>query len=195
MRIPTLLPALLTAVLAAGALPALAETPSAFSASLSYASGNQSLREFTGSTAGYALDGAWDSSGATVPVRFGVALARFGSGSHSVTNADGDTLTIDGPDFTTGQIYASFRTEPARDFRLYFGLSANRHRLSSDMAGQGSGQYVKGTKLGARVDLEYALTTRACLVGTFQWVEVGPSAAGHAMVAPSWFQFGARWTF
>jgi hypothetical protein len=195
MRNATLLPALLTLVLTAGAMPARAEAPAGFSASVSYASGNQSLRELTGSTAGYALDGAWDSSGATVPVRFGVGLSRFGSVSHPVTNADGDTPSVDGPGLTTGQLYASFRTQPGKDFRLYFGLSANRHRLSSDLAGQGSGQYVKGTKLGTRVDLEYAATSAISLVGTFQWVEVGPAASGHAMISPSWFQFGARWTF
>lgn len=187
--------------LAAGCLPLAAQETGSFSASLNLASGTAALKEVTGASTGFALDGAWDSPAQSLPFRVGLSVSKFSDGSHSRglgPDANGDPqadLSLKGPALTTYQAYGAMRFDLAKDLRLYAGLSANRHHLASDLLGQGGGQYVKGVKLGTRADLEYQATPRLSVVGAFQWVELGPGPSGGQFLNPSWFQAGIRYAF
>lgn len=196
---PSFRPLLLT--LAAGGLSLTAQEAGAFSASLSLANGTAALKEVTGSTTGFSLEGAWDSPAQALPFRVGLSASKFSDGSHTRglgPDANGDpqpALALKGPALTTYQVYGAMRFDLAKAVRLYFGLSANRHHLASDLRGQGGGQYVQGTKLGTRADLEYQATAHLSVVGAFQWVELGPGPSGNQFLNPSWFQAGVRYSF
>jgi len=188
-------------VLAAGSLSLSAQETGAFSASLAVANGTAALKEVTGASTGFSLDGAWESSAEALPFRVGLSVSTFSVGSHSRRlgldgNGDPQTdLTLKGPGLTTYQLYGALRFNLTTDLRLYLGLSANRHHLSSDLLGQGGGQFVQGTKLGTRADLEYRATPHLSVVGAFQWVELGPGPSGNQFLNPSWFQAGVRYAF
>ncbi|GLH73122.1 hypothetical protein GETHLI_16240 [Geothrix limicola] len=191
----------LVLILAAGLLPVAAQEAGAFSAALSLAQGTDAMKALTGSANGFALDGAWDSPSQGLPFRVGLSAAHFSDATHTRSlglDANGDpqtNLSLKGPALTTFQAYAALRVELATDLNLYLGLSANRHHLSSDLVGQGGSQYVVGTKLGTRVDLEYRVAPRWAALGSFQWVELGQGPSGNQFLNPSWFQLGVRHTF
>ncbi|WLT31614.1 hypothetical protein [Geothrix sp. PMB-07] len=187
--------------LTAGCLPIFAQEAGAFSASLNLANGTAALKEVTGASTGFTLDGAWDSPAQALPFRVGLSVSTFSDGTHTRglgLDANGDPqadLTLKGPALTTYQAYGAMRFDLAKDLRLYFGLSANRHHLASDLLDQGGGQYVRGTKIGTRADLEYRATPHLSVVGAFQWVELGPGPSGSQFLNPSWFQAGIRYAF
>jgi hypothetical protein len=188
-------------ILAAGLLPVAAQDAGGFSGALNLANGTAAMKQLTGARNGFSLDGAWDSSSQGLPFRVGLSYSNFTEATHTRSpglDADGNVqpdVTLKGPGLTTFQVYGSMRFELTENMRMYFGLSANRHRLSSDLLGQGGPQYVKGTKLGTRVDLEYKITPQWAAVGGFQWVESGNSPSGNSLINPSWFQAGVRYTF
>jgi|GEM_PF-5537689 len=190
---------LMTLALAAGLLPLAAQEPAGFSAAASVANGTSSLQVLTGGRLGFSLEGAWDVPSEYAPVRLSLSYTSFAAKTHPVDSldVDGNVVTADGsgPGLTTLQLAALFRSQLSPKVTAYFGLTANKHRLSADMAGQGASMSVPGTKLGLRADVDYQLSKAIALTAGFQWVEVGLAASLTSSHQPSWFQLGARYRF
>lgn len=187
-----------TLTLLAALLPALAEDPGRFSVAGSLALGTDSMKDLTGSTLGGALEAAWDAPASVGPLRLGLSLSRFGTGSHAVGFLDGDTRqqrTLNGPSLFTRQAYIAARSQVTADVDLHLGVSLNWHRLGSGYPEADGQRAEAGTKLGLRAGLGYRLTSQLTLEGTFQWLEVARSPDRSHLHAPSWFQVGARWSF
>jgi hypothetical protein len=177
-----------------GLLPLGAQAPSGFSAAATVARGFDSTQQFTGSRLGFTVEGAYDFA-AGCPVRLGVGVSHFGAGDRNYAVIDEDWNQTyakgQGISLTTMQAYGALRTNPLPDTLLLFGITANRHRVG---AAEGT-RTVKGTKLGARLDLEYRFSPHVFGTVTYQAMELGLDEIGTNIVSPSWLQVGVRYNF
>ena len=89
-----------------------------------------------------------------------------------------------------------FIASPWKDLQLITGLSVNKYKVKSEAASFGSEtETVKGTKLGARLGLEYRFSPTWSGQLMVQMTELGTDAAATTGVNPSWIQAGAKFHF
>jgi len=161
--------------------------------------GNDSLKKATNSTTGFHV-GADYTLSTGVPVRLGLTLASMPG------KAENDLKTSLTLSQAHGDVLIAF---PAPAWKALIGVSVNSYSMSRtgtestdslDVDHHFPVRDARGLKLGLRLGLSYALTTRLSGELVFQQTELAGKDLEDPLVRrgginPSWFELGLRWHF
>ncbi len=175
--------------LLAGTSLAAQETQKTWTAGASLTSALDGLKEVTHNTTGFVVDFGYNGhlGNSTVPFRASLGYQYFPGSDHLGVKQSLTSFQLAGDIFI-----ASAWT----DLQFITGLSINKYRVKSEVAGLGSStDNVKGPKFGARLGLEYRFTPAWSGQLLVQMTELGTDATNTTGINPSWIQAGAKFHF
>ena len=177
----------LGAVLASSGLVAQ-EAQKTWTAGASLTTALDGLKEVTHKTNGFVVDFGYNGHlGSTeVPFRASLGYQIFPGSDYTGLKQSLTSIQL------AGDIFIA---TPWKDLQFITGLSVNRYKVKSETATLSTTDSAKGTKLGARLGLEYLFTPSWSGQLLVQMTELGTNANKSTGINPSWIQAGVKFHF
>lgn len=164
------------------------ETQKTWSAGASCTVALDSLKNVTYNTYGYDVDFGYNGhlGNTTVPFRASVGYQYFPGTTNAGLRQSLTSYQLAGDIFVAS---------PWKDVQFITGLSVNRYKQENETATAKTKDNIKGTKLGARLGVEFGITPSWSAQVLLQLTEMGTNANQSSGINPSWVQAGVKYHF